>query len=171
LGACGTSGPHKRSVSETKWTWFQPKGGGFSILMPGHPKGTITDQPTTNAPTVKVHQFIVDPDSSTEFGVLYNDIPEGLPYIHLVGTKWFFDTVQQEVVQKFDGRLIFSKDIHFGDYPAREIKFEVADKGWSYNTRWIVVRHRQFQLIVVSQLGTDVSKDVEAFFNSFIVHF
>jgi hypothetical protein len=109
----------------------------------------------------------VGPDASSEFGVLYNDFPKSLPYLQLVGTKWYFDTVQESVVQRYNGRLISSNDMTFRNYPTREFMFEDVVKGLSYDMRLIVVRHRQYQLIVVSEIGSDVSKDKEIFFNSF----
>jgi len=170
LCGCASGGLHDKSASDTKWSLFQSTSGAFAVLMPGNPKETVTDQPTSNAPPTKLHQFIVASDSSTEFGVFYNDFSTSLPYLHLVGTKWFFDTTQEDVVRRSNGRVISSNDMTFHNYPARNFRFEDTDNRLSYDMRIIVVHHRQYQLIVVSEIGTDVSKDKEIFFNSLILN-
>jgi hypothetical protein len=158
-------------LGEKKWSLFQSGSGAFAVLMPGNPKETVTEEPRTNAAPIRLYHFAVDPDDSIEFEVDYNDYPKDLPFVHLVGTEWYFDQVQENVVRKFHGRLISSNDLTFRDYPAREFKFEVAEKGLSYDMRLIVVRQRQYQLIIASDIGADVSKDKATFFNSLILNY
>ena len=168
LSACSTSTPRGSTGQQTAWTFFTSYDGGFSVLMPMRPQESIKEHPETNGPPVKQHDFIVDPNDSIELGVIYNDYPESLPNIATVGSPSFFDTLQQAVLKQLgDGRLISSRDGQFASHPMREIRFDVPHKRLIYHTRIIVVGHRMYQLMVVSRMEVDVSREVQTLFNSF----
>jgi len=166
LTAC-TNVPPSAKSSQSAWTIFTDYAGGFSVLMPMRPQESTIEQPSTDGPPVKRHQFIVDPDPSIELGVIYNDFSISLPNIQTVGSPSFFDIIQEAVLKQLGGRLIRASDGQFASYPMREIRFEVPEKKVLYQIRIIVVKHRMYQLMIASSLNLDVSHEADTLFNSF----
>jgi hypothetical protein len=165
---CSTTSVHRADNGQT---YFIDAAGNFAVLMPKRPQESITVHTNANFQT-SLHEFIVDPSPSLELGVMYNDLPESLPYISGIGAPWFFDSVQEGVMKHFgESRLIDARDGKFGSHPMREIRFEALEKKVLYQMRIIAVQHRMYQLIAVSSVGLDVSHEVDAFFNSFsLIH-
>ena len=166
LTACTNVPPGARS-SPSAWTLFTDYAGGFSVLMPMRPQESTIEQPSADGPPVKRHQFIVDPDPSIELGVIYNDFSLSLRNIQTVGSPSFFDIMQKAALKQSGGRLIRATDGQFASHPMREIRFEVPEKKVLYQMRIIVVRHRMYQLMIVSSLNLDVSHEADTLFNSF----
>jgi len=168
LTACSTTAPPGANSLKSAWALFSDAAGGFSVLMPMAPHEAVQAYPSANGLVVKSHEFIVDPNPTVELGVIYNDFPESLPNIWVLGSPSFFDTVQETALKRLgDGRLIFARDGLFASHPMREFQFQVPDKKLVYQTRIIVVGHRMYQLIVVSSGEVDASHEVKTLFNSF----
>ena len=167
LSGCGNDAAYQQPNPQATWLRFSPSAGGFSVSMPGHPPEIITEQPRTNGTSIKVHNFVLNPDTPREFAIIYNDFPIDMPFID---EQILFDAGQGGALQKFGkGHLIYSKDSSFGNNPMREFKFraEVAGKERVFEIRIILARRRLYQLVVVSQSGDDISKELVRFFNSF----
>jgi hypothetical protein len=170
ISACTRIAHHNTVSMQSAWTNISDAAGDFSVLMPMKPREVVKAHPSDGGPVIMSHEFIVDPDRTIELGVIYNDYPESLPYISALGSPWFFDTVQDEVLKRLgEGRLISSRNGVFASHPMREVRFQVPEKKLMYKTRMIVVGHRMYQLIVVSSEGVNASHEVDILFNSFLL--
>ena len=168
LSACNTTARRNPDSKNSTCTLFTDAAGGFSVLMPMTPQETAPLTQNANGPTVNSHEFFVDPDPSIEMGVMYNDFPESLPNLSIIGSPSFFDTAQEAALKQLGaGRLISTRDGVFASHPMREIRFQVPDKSLIYQTRIYVAGHRMYQIIVVSSEGVDASHEVDTLFNSF----
>jgi hypothetical protein len=153
LSACQTLPQPTPIAQGGSWTLFTDTAGGFSVLMPIRPKEEVETQFTTNGPSVKVHEFVVDPSPSLELSVMYNDFPMSLSKIWAVGTPAWFDAVQEGAMKELGkSRLISASDGRYGSNPMRELRFELPNKKITCQMRFILVGLRMYQLIVVSSV-------------------
>jgi hypothetical protein len=167
IAGCDRAPSESSQNTKSEWSRFESAEGKFSVLLPGHPKENIINQPGIDKTTVVSHQFLVVQGNSG-FGVSYCDFPDDLPSINLIGSPSYFDTVQSELPKTLGGGTILdAKDSKFESKPMRDIRFENSDKTLLRDLRIIIVGHRQYQLTVVRKPEADASKDIKTFLSSF----
>lgn len=145
----------------TKVQEFAPKGGRFTIQMPGNPEEQ-TNKVNTVAGPIEVHMFTVSPDRSTLYGVGYGDSA-------VMNTKPesdILDGARDGVVRNVKGKLDSEKKITIDKYPGRD--FLVVIKGGVVRERAYLVKDRLYQVIFVSSSREFATgKDADKFLDSF----
>lgn len=146
------------------WHLFAPKGGGFSVMLPGKPdEETIQVDSPTGPFTTPTYRLV-----SGEFGYMithsdYTDVPE-----EKEARDNFIKMAAEKAATAPGAKMISSKPITLGDYPGREVKAEIRGPSiLQVNTYF--ARPRVYLVMVFSPLDKPDSEYVMKYFASFKV--
>jgi hypothetical protein len=144
------------------WHLFSPKGGGFSVMLPGKPaEETIQVDSATGPFTRPTYRL-----ASGEFGYMityseYTNVPE-----ETQARNDFIQMAAEKAVNMPGGKLTSSKPISLGDYPGREVKAEIRGPSiLQVNTYF--ARPRVYLVMVFMPLDKTDSEYVTKYFASF----
>lgn len=140
---------------------YAPKGGGFSVHLPGVPKEK-SQTAKTPIGDLKIRTATYATADGSVYLVSYTDFPPGAikPDDH----GRLIDSVRDALKGK-DGKVVSEKEIAVGPEKGREV---VIDKGKQQTRFRVVVRdHRLYQLAALGTGEFVTGKDATAFLDSF----
>jgi len=147
----------------TKNQGLAPKGGRFTIQMPGKADEQISKMHTFVGP-IDLHLFIFSPDSNTAYMASYGDYPEEI--IKNSNSDKMLNGSRDGIVKSINGKLDREKKITIDKHPGRDITI-VTDKA-AVHERLYLVNCRLYQLVVASTSKEFVAgKDAEKFLDSY----
>jgi len=146
----------------TKFEAFAPKGGRFTVQMPGQPKEQKSTAKTAIGP-IDIHMFVYEADPNTAYMVGYNDYPEGM--MKKADPEKVLDGARDGAVKNVNGKLDWEKKITIDGHPGRD--FAVTAEGLSVRDRIYLVNDRLYQVMLVGSKDFITGKDGEKFLNSF----
>jgi len=147
----------------SKWKSFSSAEGKFSVWFPGVPDVTNVILTVSNVDFSEPCYFVWA-DAQTEYAVNYGDYPKGLEKLK---PEQQFDICQSGVAGKV-GKIVYQKDLKFGDYPARDFEFVAGGKAnYSGRIRLILTGERLYQIVVIFLTGNPHPTDGDIFLNSF----
>jgi hypothetical protein len=150
------------------WNLFTNVTRGFCVRMPKRPQEFADAHPVDTVQVIKWLNFAVELSPSMALNVAYTDFPQPLSDFRAYGSPEYFDYIQKVALDGLGHiRLISTRDGFFESHPMREVRFEAQDEKMLYQTRFIMAGRRMYNLIVISPMGSDVSREVDTFFNSF----
>lgn len=145
---------------------FASKEGHYSVLMPGTPTESTQKVPTP-AGEIVANIATVEQSRGVGYAVSYNDMPFDENQLKEPGAvDKVLDGSANGQVTNVKGKLISQKPIKLGDYPGREVYFEVPEKG-EIRSRIFLVGKRLYQTMVQGPKVTVTSKDADKFLDSF----
>ncbi|MBX9627371.1 MAG: hypothetical protein K2X82_26445 [Gemmataceae bacterium] len=153
------------AARDDDWKEFRPKGGRFTIRLPGAPKETSREYDSP-AGKVRMNSFVVQAGPNGVYGVAYGDYPEGTIDPEQIGKH--LDGAQEGAVAATKGKLVESKDIKLADqHPGREITCELPAEKWMTRTRIYFVGRRLYQVHALGMKefikGEEVGKVLDSF--------
>jgi hypothetical protein len=150
------------TTAEAQWRTFTPPQGGFSVSFPSEPSSDTSVEIGAAGLRLLTHTFDVETDDHN-FGVAYNDLPESL---QRKAPSALLDGAVNGAVANIHGRLLQHSEISLGAYPGREFRAQTHD-GHVMHVRVFVVRHRVYQIMVVSKTDKALRSEVFSFLESF----
>jgi hypothetical protein len=148
--------------ANTKPGDFAPKGGRFTVQMPGQPKEQTNKVNTAIGP-IDVHLFVSAPDPNTAYIVGYSDYPEEM--IKKSDSQKILDGARDGAVKNVNGKLDSEKKITIDGHPGRD--FSIATEHFEGRDRIYLVNNRLYQVMMVGSRDFVTSKDAEKFLDSF----
>jgi hypothetical protein len=150
----------KPMSAQSDWIVFSPKGGGFSIMLPGEPKRREFPHGTSKGQTLSPLYELTHEDF--KYVVSYMNYPisvEGAERDKLLSMG------AEAGITSAGGEVVSNTPISLDGYPGREVKGEM--KGFSYRSRVYLVGQRLYLLIVWLPSNKTDSENAAKFFNSF----
>ncbi len=157
-------------VPANSWKVFSSDEGKFSVLFPGLPKTTniLSSFSTEN---VESHVFYVNANVQNSFAVSYEDSPVFAKMAKLQNPQQFLEKAQAITVLNEFGKVVYQREMEFGDYPVREFEYAAGGKAnYSARIREILVGERIYQIYVVFLTANPHTEDRDIFFNSLRLH-
>lgn len=150
--------------SPPEWKEFTPRGGGFSLKMPGKPVSFPTPDLNILGKKVKNPSWGYKPEDRFElYAVAFHDIPFGVADND---PTTFLKLVQEnELTSLDDGELVSSKTIKLGDHPGRE--FSMKSKPFCCRMRVYLVDSRCYKLMALGSSTFVRGKDATRYLDSF----
>jgi hypothetical protein len=141
---------NKSSIPEGDWKEFSPPGGGYSILMPGHP--SLNNMALQGAPGSKY--LLLRDGGRWAFTVAHIDIP---PALDNAGTlDMMANGEKQVIIQATRGKVIGQRNITLGQHPGREFQVEAADGGVLIERLYVVRQPTGTRLYLVAVGGPGI---------------
>lgn len=151
-----------------EWKEFSSKDGRYSVSMPGTPKETTQKVPTP-AGEIVTNVATLEPSKGVGYAVSYNDMPFDDDKLKQPGVvDNVLDGSANGQVTNVKGKLISQKAIKLGEFPGREVHFEVPGQG-EIRSRIFLVGKRLYQTMVQGPKASVTSKDADKFLDSFKV--
>jgi len=148
------------------WPDFSPRGGRFTVKMPGVPKAK-TQTVETPSGTVKITSYGMERDGMA-FMIMISELP---PDTLKRNAKEVLDEARDKGVQNSRGTLREEKEIELGGFPGREMILDLPDSrvrgGGIYRTRLYLVGRTHYQVITLSSKAKAKSNVMSAFLDSF----
>ncbi len=156
------------SAQDDDWASFAPKGGKFTVKMPGKPKTLPAQDIAYPGGKSKLNMFILEVEGGKgAYMVAYNDFPAEL--INDDVAEAALDGAQEGAVKNVKGKLLSSKKITLQKkYPGRDFTFEVGGIGQA-RARVYLVEGRLYQSAVFGSEELIKSDDTKTFLDSFKV--
>lgn len=149
------------------WRTLDPKGGGFSVLMPGKPTST-TSSKTVDGQSMTTFLWRSTPRTGQGFVVSYSDYPAGTIDQSIDAVYHY---AIQGAVESTHGQVEAERDVRVGGYPGREAELSIRDStsGGKIKViaRYVLVAPRLYGMSTTSSSGG--SADTKRFFESFVV--
>lgn len=147
-----------------EWKEFNPRGGGFSIKMPGKPMPVAMPDLNILGKKVKNPYWAYKHEEHFElYAIGYHDIPFGLADSD---TTAFLKAVQEhELEGAEDGELVSSKAIKIAGHPGRE--FTIKFKPFWMRLRTYLVDSRCYKVAVLGGSTFVRGKDATRYLDSF----
>jgi hypothetical protein len=146
------------------WSLFSPKGGGFSVMLPGKPAEESLQVDSATGPFTRPAYKL----ASGEFGYMithseHTNVPE-----EKQARDNFIQMAAEKAVTMAGGKLTSSKPISLGDYPGREVKAEIRGPSiLQVNTYF--AKPRLYLVMLFMPLDKTDSEYVTKYFASFKV--
>lgn len=158
---CGSKDSAADNADE--WKRFTSDAGNFSALFPGTPREKIVPVQTALGES-EAHNFVVEPDAQTAYGVNYNDYPAAVDVNH---PQKLFDQCQASIVGE-KGKIVVQQEMKVQNYPARELEFRAGgEANYSGRVRLILVGHRIYDLVAIFLTANPHASERQKFFDSF----
>lgn len=153
-----------RTVIGSEWSLFSPKGGGFSVMLPGTPTEETIQVDSAAGPFTRPTYKL----ASGEFGYMithsdYTNVPE-----ETQARDDFIQMAAEKALTMGGGKLISSKPISLGDIPGREVKAEIRGPSILQANTYFA-RPRLYLVMVFMPLDKTDSEYVTKYFASFKV--
>ncbi len=146
------------------WQDFTSKDGGFEVSMPGKPVEQKDSLRTPSGPLDLVMYVVERKKEETAYIAMFCEFPES---VFKSGTdEKRLDYARNRAVASTKGKLVGEKKIKLGDYPGRELQFEVEGKGL-VRQRMYAVKDKLYQLLVAGPKEAALGKDADRFLQSF----
>jgi hypothetical protein len=159
-----------QTIPTEQWQKFSSPTAGFSILMPGKPQESISENHASAfyAEDVKVYSVHVGLDAGS-FSAVERIYPQPIDRPNDVSSN--IDRFQSFAAGNAHGKVVTQKDVLVEDMPARRvsISLEVNHTLNTMDQMFILKGNRLFQLIVLSGSAGLGAEDIDRFFNSFSV--
>jgi len=149
-------------AADTRFVEVAPRGGRFTVQMPGQPKEQKNSVKTAIGP-IEFHMFIYERDPNSDYMVGYNDYPEGM--MKKADSDKVLDGARDGAVKNVKGKLESEKKITLDGHPGRE--FVATAEGLKVRDRFYLVNDRLYQIMLVGSNDFITGKDAEKFLNSF----
>jgi hypothetical protein len=159
-----------QTISAERWEKFSSPTAGFSILMPGEPQESVSENRASAfySEDVKVYSANVGTDGGS-FSTVERIYSQPIDRPNDVSAN--FDRFQSLAAKNLRGKVVTQKDMLVKGMPARRISFsfEIIHTINNIDEMFILKGNRLFQLIVVRVSGGIGDEDVDRFFNSFSI--
>ncbi len=156
-------------VAQSVWQTFQPKEGGFSILMPGEPTPLGASFEVKGIP-LNLRQFVSSQQNDT---VVYMAGWLDLPSSELreVPVKASLDSVQEGFRARLNGEILHAFEVKLSGNPGRHYKMNawIDNRSYSVTQRVYLKENRIYQLtaMVPRRIEFDLTRSVQGFLKSF----
>ncbi|QIR41169.1 hypothetical protein HCG51_33805 [Tolypothrix sp. PCC 7910] len=144
------------------WQEFSSSEGKFSVLFPNGKVEEVSPPENSNSSGVKsLKMHAVNGDKNAfivgyaDFGIDVSQAPPGE----------LIDAFLEGMLEN-ESKLLSQKNIQFEEYPGKEVKVKDEKNGTIYNTRFFLIGHKIYFMMVGSIETPEVS-DTQKFFNSF----
>lgn len=153
-------------IAQARWQALAPSNSGFTVLMPGKPTeksqtiDTVFGRMTLHTFTSSLGQ------GQGNYTVSYVELPEEMATI--APPEVLLETLSNAFSKNERLKLLNQADVRIEQYPGRELTFEDVNQN-IVRHRTYLVKRRMYQMAVETPQAreTDLSKNVENFFNSF----
>ncbi|HJZ58753.1 MAG TPA: hypothetical protein VKE74_27670 [Gemmataceae bacterium] len=142
------------------WKAFSPKGGKFTVKMPGEPQ-KLSQQ----VDGLKVVLYGYEEADAGMYMVGYVDLPPGT--VTGENTSEFLDQFVKGAAEGMDGKVLKSKAITLGKNPGREFTFSVPDIEGTGKCRAYLVSNRLYMVMAIGTEEFMGGEGVNTFLNSF----
>lgn len=157
-GGAGSPRPSAKGGGDGAFVEFQPKDGGFKVLMPGQPQ--VRSQ---NEPGRAVTMYCVEnANGAYSVGVVEVKLPPNTPQ------EMILEMGCRGAVRSVQGKVTKSKTISLeGKYPGREVSADMGKDGGVFRARFYLVGPRIYQVLVMGYSDWVSSADADKFLDSF----
>jgi hypothetical protein len=150
-------------IAQSIWKPFSSQEGRFRILMPGTPMQDKTPV-NTRAGSIPVNVFaVVRPEAF--YLVAYSDFPKAIT-LDSPEVKELLPQVDPNVAKRDGVRIVSQSNLRLRNYPGREIKMQDRE-GVVFRWRAFIVNKRLYQIGVITDKESSLTKSIEGFFKSF----
>jgi hypothetical protein len=144
------------------WRKFSPKGGSFTVSLPGTPKETKQQLKVGDAVAeVTVHVCSAPGDGA--YVVSVTEYPEQEVQ---GGLDQRLRNARDGVVQKSKGKLFHERKISLAAHPGKELWIQTGEDGL-IQARLYAVKNRLYQTMAIGPKQFVETKETEGFLNSF----
>lgn len=146
-------------------TWIEhiSDKGRFSVSMPGTPQKDIKNI-SSSFGILKMYTFAFE-KPNIAYVVVYTDYPRSV--VDNKDPEIMLDGARNGAMQNAGGRLLNEEFIEFGEYPGRELKFEVKGGRGLGRAVILLADTRLYQVMAIGAKQSFPSKTVQKFIDSF----
>ncbi len=132
--------------------------------MPGTPRQE-TRNANSQTGSFPVNIFSVGRQNEAFYAVAYSDIPANRS-LNSGEINQLLSNVASGFSRSAGGRLLSQQNIRLGSFPGREIRLQL-EQGVIARGRIYLVNKRLYQIVVVTNKETSLTRSINGFFNSF----
>ncbi len=144
------------------WKTLSPKGGQFSVSMPGTPKASKTVDKDKDGGITTDYDWTLETDTSL-YMVGYQEHPAATARL-LNGDALLEEVVKGMMADK--GKILSNKKVTLAGFPGREVKAD-AGEGVQLNAKLYWVKNRLYMVMAGSPKNAAAAKNANTFLQSF----
>jgi hypothetical protein len=150
-------------IAQSIWKPFSSQEGGFRVLLPGTPSQN-KDNVNTQVGSIPVNLFFVDRPEAF-YGVAYADFPGNTP-INSNELNQALPQLASKYIDNMGGKVVSQKTVSLGNISGKEIRVRFP-QGVIARWRVYAVNKRLYEVVVVTDKESSLTKSIEGFFKSF----
>ncbi|MBL8798235.1 MAG: hypothetical protein JNM56_30355 [Planctomycetia bacterium] len=149
------------------WKDLSPKGGGFSVKMPGEPKEN-SQQLDAGGGKLEIRTYTLEVNQNLVYVVAYNQMPTDANKIGDADKKKILDGAREGMLNNIKGKLLKEANITLDKNAGRDWQFDALQGKMYGRSRAFLVGDRMYQVMVMGEdKGVMTNKDTETYLASF----